>query len=385
MTATEAESRPGPPPPRVVGLTVVSTAAVIALLYYGEPLLVPLAFALFLSFALRPFVSLLERGRAGVVAILLILFVILGGVSLLIINVTAQIKQFFAELPRYQTRIRDLLTGIMNFVNSVRERMGSILPEEAPGVREVKITASQLETTRPSSAASARRSDPALRRDDPLPDVLHAQGPREVRARARRHAHAQRAARRERRHGSDLADDDGVRLGLSFVMLIMAGATTIALMLLRSTRLRPRAARRHRHPPPLRRRHPSTIPAVAVAFFKYDGERALLVFLVYSLMQFLEGNVLTPYIVAAGPPLFPDRHGRFHLLGDDLGLPAPASPCPDLGDQGRLRARPRLGRPGPPPGRAGPPHFKKKPPEKAAGRSSFSGSRRPGDFRPIAR
>ena len=55
---------PHSPPPRVVGLTVISIAAVVALLYYGRPLLVPVAFALFLSFALRPFVSLLER--AGV-------------------------------------------------------------------------------------------------------------------------------------------------------------------------------------------------------------------------------------------------------------------------------------------------------------------------------
>ena len=44
-----------------------------------------------------------------VLAILLILFVIVGGVVLLVINVTAQLNQFFAELPRYQTRIRDLL------------------------------------------------------------------------------------------------------------------------------------------------------------------------------------------------------------------------------------------------------------------------------------
>jgi len=127
----------------------VSLAAVVALLYYGKPLIVPVAFALFLSFALRPFVSLLERaGVPRVLAITLILFVIVGGVALLIINVTAQMNQFFAELPRYQTRIRDLLAKVMGFVNRVRERMGSILPEESRGVREVKLTESQLETTR---------------------------------------------------------------------------------------------------------------------------------------------------------------------------------------------------------------------------------------------
>ena len=78
----------------------------------------------------------------------MILFVIVGGVALLVINVTAQLNQFFAELPRYQNRIRDLVSHIMEFVNRLRERMGSILPEDTRGIREVKVTESSLETTR---------------------------------------------------------------------------------------------------------------------------------------------------------------------------------------------------------------------------------------------
>ena len=54
----------------------------------------------------------------------------------------------------------------------------------------------------------------------------------------------------------------------------------------------------------LRRRRLSRT-AVAVAFFQYDGEKALLVLLVYSLLQFLEGNLLTPYIVGGKVKLFP--------------------------------------------------------------------------------
>ena len=112
-------------PPRVVGLTAISLAAVIALLYYGRPILVPFAFALFLAFALRPFVSLLERaGLPRVLAILLILFVLVGGIVLLVINVTAQINQFFAELPRYQQRIRDVLEDVTEIGRaSCRERV----------------------------------------------------------------------------------------------------------------------------------------------------------------------------------------------------------------------------------------------------------------------
>ena len=144
----EADERRSPPP-RVVGLTIISIGSAVALLYYGQPILVPFAFALFLAFALRPFTSLLERaGVPRVLAILLILFVIIGGVALLIINVTAQLNQFFVQLPKYQARIRDLVTHTMDLVNRLRERMASILPEDTRGIREVKITESSLETTR---------------------------------------------------------------------------------------------------------------------------------------------------------------------------------------------------------------------------------------------
>lgn len=307
MPTQEAADRQ-PPTLRVAGLTFVTLAAVVGLLYYGRPLLVPVAFALFLAFALRPFVSLLERaGLPRVLAILLILFLIIGGVVLLVINVTAQINQFFAELPRYQTRIRELLAETMSFVNKVRERMGSILPEEARGVREVKLTESQLDTTRAFVA----------RLGSTLGTLLYAATipfltffmlkDREKFGRVL----AGMLTRNERLGESDVTGAisrtmSAYVLGFSFVMLIMAAATTLALMVLRIDYyyvLGPIAG--------LAILLPyvgvilSTVPAVAVAFFQYDGEKALLVFLVYSLLQFLEGNVLTPYIVGGKVKLFP--------------------------------------------------------------------------------
>lgn len=310
MTARpEAELHPGAPPPRVVGLTVVSTAAVVGLLYYGEHLLVPVAFALFLSFALRPFVSLLERaGVPRVAAILLILFVITGGLALLIINVTGQINQFFAELPRYQNRIRDLLAGVTGFVNKLRERMGSILPDEvSPGVREVKLTESQLETTR-AFVARLGATVGILLYAATIPFLTFFMlKDREKFGRVLDGM----LTRSERLGGSDVTGAisrtmTAYALGLAFVMMIMAGVTTIALMLLRIDYyyvLGPIAG--------IAILLPyvgvilSTVPAIAVAFFQYDGEKALLVFLVYSLMQFLEGNVLTPFIVGSKVRLFP--------------------------------------------------------------------------------
>ena len=299
---------PQSPPPRVVGLTVISTAAVVGLLYYGRPLLVPIAFALFLSFALRPFVSLLERaGVPRVLAILLIIFVIVGGVALLVINVTAQLNQFFAELPRYQARIRDLVTRVMEFVNGLRERMGSILPEDSRGLREVKLSESQLDTTRALFAQVGAT----------LGFILYAAAipfltffmlkDREKFGRVL----AGIFMRNERLGEADVTGAisrtmTAYATGLSFVMLIMAGATTLALMVLRINYyyvLGPIAG--------IAILLPyvgvilSTVPAVAVAYFQFDGEKALIVLAVYGLLQFLEGNVLTPFIVGGKVRLFP--------------------------------------------------------------------------------
>jgi predicted PurR-regulated permease PerM len=49
----------------------------------------------------------------------------------------------------------------------------------------------------------------------------------------------------------------------------------------------------------------STVPAIAIAYFQYGGEKALIVFIIYSALQFLEGNVLTPLVVGGKVRLFP--------------------------------------------------------------------------------
>jgi predicted PurR-regulated permease PerM len=186
--------------------------------------------------------------------------------------------------------------------------MGSILPEDtARGVREVKLTESQLETTRAFveglgatvgillyAAAVPFLTFFMLKDREKFGRIL-----------------AGMLTRNQRLGDSDVTGAisrtmTSYALGLSFVMLIMAGATTLALMVLRVDYyyvLGPIAG--------IAILLPyvgvilSTVPAVAVAYFQFGGEKALLVFLVYSLLQFLEGNVLTPYIVGGKVRLFP--------------------------------------------------------------------------------
>ena len=293
---------------RAGGGRVLAVSAVIALLYFGRNLFIVFAFALFLSFALRPFVSLLERARVPrIAAILMLLFVLIGAIVLLIINVTAQLNLFYSDLPRYQSRIRELLSKVMDFVNTLRERMGNILPEDVRGVREVKISESPFAATRAVFAQLG----------DLIEFVLYAavvpfltlfmlkdreKFGRVIEGMLSRTAHEGR----NNVTGAISRTMTAYALGLAFVMLIMAGATTIALMLLKINYyyiLGPVAG--------LAILLPyvgvifSTVPAVAVAYFQYDGEKALAVFAVYTLLQFLEGNVLTPLIVGGRVRLFP--------------------------------------------------------------------------------
>lgn len=296
------------PAPRAVGFALVSLAAAVGILYYGRTLWITIAFALFLAFAIRPFVSLLERaGLPRVLAILLLLFLLLGGFVLLVINVTAQLNQFYVELPRYQGRIRDLISRLMDFVNTVRERMGSILPEDVRGVREVKISESPLASTRAFVAQIGATLEFLLYAATVPFLTFFMLKDREKFGRV-----IDGILSRSDRFGR--GDVTGAisrtmtsyALGLAFVMLIMAAATTLALMILGVNYyyiLGPIAG--------LAILLPyvgvlfSTIPAIAVAYFQYDMTKALLVLAVYSLLQFLEGNVLTPFIVGGKVRLFP--------------------------------------------------------------------------------
>jgi predicted PurR-regulated permease PerM len=325
VSPTPTESRPEPPPAEGAFFTpparptaletsppsagfVVSVAAAVALLYYGRALWVTFAFALFLASAMRPFVSLLERARVPrVLAILLLLFVLVGGVALMIINVTAQINQFYVDLPKYQGRIRELLSRLTDFVNTLRERMGAILPEEAHGVREVKITESPLATTRALVAQVGATLEFVLYAATVPFLTFFMLKDREKFGRVIEGI----LSRNSRMAGRDVTRAisrtlSGYALGLSFVMLIMAAATTLALMGLNLSYyyiLGPLAG--------IAILLPyvgiilSTVPAVAIAYFQDGGSKALLVFLVYSLLQFLEGNILTPLVVGGRVRLFP--------------------------------------------------------------------------------
>jgi predicted PurR-regulated permease PerM len=294
-----------PSAPRAVA--ILALIAILGLLSVGQAIFVTIFFSIFLSLALRPFVSLLERAHLPrVPAILLVLAILVGAMALLIVNISAQLQQFYLDLPLYQNKIRDVTTRAADFIRGIQERTG-ILPDDTRGVREVKISASSSETIRSFLS----------RLGSTLSTLLYAVAvpflaffmlkDREKFGRA-----LSGLLRRDPRFarfdivGAVSRSLSAYALGETFVVLIMAAMTTLTLMLMRVNYfyiLGPLAG--------LAVLVPyvgvifSTVPAVLIAFFQSGGKQALTVFIVYGVLQFLEGNVLTPFIVGGKVRLFP--------------------------------------------------------------------------------
>ncbi|MBP1181801.1 AI-2E family transporter [Methylobacterium sp. PvR107] len=105
------------PPPLVPGLRGLLTLAVgvvlIAALYFGREVFVPLVLAVLLSFVLAPVVNLLRRLRLGrilsvIVAVLLALGVI-GGIGTII---GTQVAGLAGNLPQYQATVQKKVAGL---------------------------------------------------------------------------------------------------------------------------------------------------------------------------------------------------------------------------------------------------------------------------------
>ncbi|QGY00890.1 AI-2E family transporter [Methylobacterium mesophilicum SR1.6/6] len=105
------------PPPLVPGLRGLLTLAVgvvlVAALYFGREVFIPLVLAVLLSFVLAPVVNLLRRLRLGripsvILAVLLALGVI-GGIGTII---GTQVAGLAGNLPRYQATVQTKVTGL---------------------------------------------------------------------------------------------------------------------------------------------------------------------------------------------------------------------------------------------------------------------------------
>ena len=130
-------------------MTLAVSVAVIAGLYFGREVFVPIVLAILFSFVLAPFVSLLRRYLrlprvpAVIVAMLVALSVLLslGGV------IGMQVAELATDLPRYQATIRDK-------VSSLREgtigRLPDVLRRFNQGIEEATKDAPAAPTAAPA-------------------------------------------------------------------------------------------------------------------------------------------------------------------------------------------------------------------------------------------
>ena len=122
--------RPQQSVPGATLTTVLLAVVVVAALYFGREVLVPIALAVLLSFVLAPFVSFLQgwyvpRIVAVLGVTLLALVIVLGLAALMV----AQVNQLAGELPRYETTLREKiqsLRGVMAGTGTL-ERASEVL------------------------------------------------------------------------------------------------------------------------------------------------------------------------------------------------------------------------------------------------------------------
>ena len=116
------------PSPGRTGLSALNTGAVvIAALYFGRALLIPLVVAVLLAFVLAPIVGLLQRARLPKAAAVLITvafaFTIIGGIGAV---VGGQAATLAGSLPRYEATIREKVQFLASGTELI-DRLGSSL------------------------------------------------------------------------------------------------------------------------------------------------------------------------------------------------------------------------------------------------------------------
>ena len=135
-------------------LTLISFAVIIAALYFGKELLLPVALAVLLSFVLKPLVTALERIRIGrvpaVILVTIFAFSLIAGVAWM---ATSQVARLSEELPNYK---QNLIEKIRN----VRGRTGGQIEEAKEALDDIgkELTEGEKQASQDPPANAEDRS-----------------------------------------------------------------------------------------------------------------------------------------------------------------------------------------------------------------------------------
>lgn len=137
-------------------LTFAGCVLVVAVLYWAQALLVPLALAILITFVLSPPVTALQRWTGRVPAVLLIVVLVFGALACAGWVLALQMSGLAAELPSYRDNIRQKILDVRNAgrggsVEQVQQTFEEIQKEiekaDAPGAASRSPVLVQSEPT----------------------------------------------------------------------------------------------------------------------------------------------------------------------------------------------------------------------------------------------
>jgi predicted PurR-regulated permease PerM len=132
MPAEESRVPPAAPGVRVVG-ALVSGAVVVAALYFGQELLIPLALATLLAFVLAPACRVLQRARVPrVAAVLLAVGLAFATIGALGTVVARQAASLSGQIPEYESVMLQKWRGLTQGSGLVAHLIGGVLPGAKP-------------------------------------------------------------------------------------------------------------------------------------------------------------------------------------------------------------------------------------------------------------
>jgi predicted PurR-regulated permease PerM len=119
-------------------LTFAGGVLIVAVLYWAQVVIVPVAVALLLTFVLSPAVVPLQRRLGGVVAVLLVVVVTFGMFGIAGWAVTTQLRSLVQQLPTYQQNVRQKIRDVRwlghgQVIDTVQATVEDIQSEIAKG------------------------------------------------------------------------------------------------------------------------------------------------------------------------------------------------------------------------------------------------------------
>src|ERR1700676_1656149 len=150
--------------------TMLFTVVIVSALYFGREVLVPIALALLMSFALAPLVRFLQGWHVPrTIAVIFVVLAAFAGVFSLGALMVSQVNQLASDLPRYQSTLREKIqslrgaaagTGTLERASEVLQNLSSELDKPAASRSSTVLPASPSTSPARPIPVEVKQPDP---------------------------------------------------------------------------------------------------------------------------------------------------------------------------------------------------------------------------------